>query len=134
PGAEGARILLARADIADRRLVEGLERRGARVEQYVAYRTVPGDEDAPALRRALAAGAVDIVTFTSSSTVRNLCQALGDDVPSLLSGLVVACIGPVTAETARECGLAPAIVAEEHTIDGLVAAIRGHLAQSGPSR
>ncbi|HXT34072.1 MAG TPA: uroporphyrinogen-III C-methyltransferase [Chloroflexota bacterium] len=134
PDAEGARILLARADIADLRMVEGLERRGARVEQYIAYRTVPGDEDAPALRRALTAGEVDIVTFTSSSTVRNLCQALGDDVPVLLSGLMVACIGPVTAETARECGLAPAIVAREHTIGGLVAAIQGHLARSGASR
>ncbi|HEY8283366.1 MAG TPA: uroporphyrinogen-III C-methyltransferase [Chloroflexota bacterium] len=134
PDAEGARVLLARADIADRRLVEGLERRGARVEQYVAYRTVPGDEDAPALRQALATGAVDIVTFTSSSTVRNLCQALGGDVATLLSGLTVACIGPVTADTARECGLVPTIVAEEHTIGGLVEAIRGHLTQPGASR
>jgi len=132
PEAEGARILLARADIADHRLVAGLERRGSRVEHYVAYRTVPSDADAPALRRELVEGAVDIVTFTSASTVRNLCQALGDDAGALLADSVLACIGPVTAGTARECGLTPTVVAEEHTIPGLVKAIREYLAPENP--
>jgi uroporphyrinogen III methyltransferase/synthase len=124
PEAEGSRILLARADIADRRLVDGLTARGARVDQFIAYRTLPSDEDAPALRSSLEAGEIDIVTFTSSSTVRNLCLALGRDHVSLLSRSSIACIGPVTAGTAREFGLSPTLEAAEHTIDGLVSAIR----------
>lgn len=127
PDAEGARILLARADIADSRLVEGLQARGAQVDQLVAYRTLLGDEDAADLRERLVAGTIDVVTFASSSTVRNLCQSLGPDARALLGGTLVACIGPVTAGTARELGIEPAVVAEEHTIPGLVAAIREHL-------
>jgi uroporphyrinogen III methyltransferase / synthase len=127
PDADGARILLARADIADRRLVEGLTARGARVDQFTAYRTLPGDEDAPALRTTLAAGKIDIVTFTSSSTVRNLCLALGEDHVGLLSRSAIACIGPVTAGTAREFGLSPTVEAAEHTVAGLVDAIRQYL-------
>jgi uroporphyrinogen III methyltransferase/synthase len=86
PDAEGAAILLARADIADSRLVEGLRARGAVVDQFVAYRTLVADEDAGPLRQQLAAAEIDVVTFASSSTVRNLCQALGADAASLLDG------------------------------------------------
>jgi uroporphyrinogen III methyltransferase/synthase len=128
PDAEGARILLARADIADTRLVEALQARGARVDQFVAYRTLVGDEDAGTVRDRLQSGTIDVVTFASSSTVRNLCRALGDEAPALLKRTLVACIGPVTAGTAREFGLEPRIVATEHTIPGLVRAMREHLA------
>jgi uroporphyrinogen III methyltransferase/synthase len=127
PDADGARILLARADIADTRLVEGLQARGAQVDQFVAYRTLVTAEDAGALRARLLDGEIDVVTFASSSTVRNLCRALGDDAATLLSRTLVACIGPVTASTAREEGLDPAVVADEHTIPGLVRAIREYL-------
>lgn len=127
PDAESARILLARADIADARLVEGLRARGARVDPFVAYRTLVADADAGPLREQLARGEIDVVTFASSSTVRNLCRALGEDAPALPRRALVACIGPVTAGTAREEGLEPAIVAGEHTIPGLVRAIREHL-------
>jgi uroporphyrinogen III methyltransferase/synthase len=128
PEAGGSRVLLARADIADARLVVGLEARGARVDQFVAYRTVVGDDADGMLRKQLEGGAIDVVTFASSSTVRNLCQALGADAPALLGRCVVACIGPVTAGTAREYGIEPAIVAEEHTIPGLVEALFAYLA------
>jgi uroporphyrinogen-III synthase len=60
--------------------------------------------------------------------VRNLCQGLGADAPALLARCVVACIGPVTAGTAREFGIEPDVVAEEHTIPGLVAALFAYLA------
>jgi uroporphyrinogen III methyltransferase/synthase len=128
PDVEGARILLARADIADARLVERLQARGARVDQFVAYRTLVADQDAGPLRARLAGGEIDVVTFASSSTVRNLCRALGEDAPELLRRTLIACIGPVTAATAREEGLEPAVVAGEHTIPGLVRAIRERLA------
>jgi uroporphyrinogen III methyltransferase/synthase len=127
PDAAGARILLARADIADQRLVAGLEARGARVEQFTAYKTLRSDEDAPALRARLTAGEIDVVTFTSSSTVRNLCQALGEGHATLLSRCLITCIGPVTAGTAREFGLSPTVVADEHTINGLARALREYL-------
>ena len=99
------------------------------MDQFVAYRTVPSGEDAGALRDALLARSIDVVTFASSSTVRNLCAVLGDDAQALLAGTVIACIGPVTAETAGSLGLEPAIVASDHTIAGLVAAIEEYLAR-----
>jgi uroporphyrinogen III methyltransferase/synthase len=128
PDAEGARVLLARADIVDDRLVVALEARGARVDQFVAYRTIVSDENASDLRQLLERGAIDIVTFASSSTVRNLCSAIGESAARHLNRTVVACIGPVTAETARAMGVQPAVVSAEHTIPGLVRAIREHLA------
>lgn len=134
PDAEGARILLARADIADGRLVRGLEARGARVDQHIAYRTVVSDDDATGMRDLLRSGDIDVVTFASSSTVRNLCRALGDEAITLLRGTVAACIGPVTAGTARDLGIEPMIVADEHTIPGLVRAIREHVAPTPPGR
>ena len=70
----------------------------------------------------LRAGEVDIATFASSSTVKNLVRMLEGDVAPL-KNTCVACIGPVTAATAEELGLDVAIVAREHTIPGLVDAI-----------
>jgi uroporphyrinogen III methyltransferase/synthase len=72
----------------------------------------------------LLGGEVDAVTFASSSTVRNLHAVLGDEgFAAALRRTVVACIGPVTAATAREMGLSPQVVAGTHTIDGLVEAL-----------
>ena len=71
---------------------------------------------------ALRSGELDLVTFTSSSTVKNLIQILGSAEP--LQHTKTACIGPVTAETAKSLGVEVDIVAEEYTIDGLVEAIR----------
>ncbi len=118
----GVRVLLPRADIAPPALADGLAALGADVESVVAYRTVPAEGLAAEARRVLADGAVDTACFTSSSTVRNLVDALDGDT-SLLAPLTVACIGPVTAATARELGLHVDIVAREHTVEGLVAAL-----------
>jgi uroporphyrinogen III methyltransferase/synthase len=74
----------------------------------------------------LSEGAVHYVTFASSSTVRNLLEVLGSDGVSLLQKTTVACIGPVTARTAREAGLEVAVLASEATIDCLVGAILEH--------
>jgi len=118
----GVRVLLPRADIAPPDLADGLAALGADVRSVVAYRTVPAAGLAAEARRVLAAGTVDTACFTSSSTVRNLVDALAGDV-SLLAPLTIACIGPVTAATARELGLRVDIVAREHTVPGLVAAL-----------
>ncbi|KXS44737.1 MULTISPECIES: uroporphyrinogen-III C-methyltransferase [unclassified Candidatus Frackibacter] len=119
----GQKFLLPRADIAREALPAGLKERGAEVENVVAYRTVTGEGNEEALRL-VDEREVDVVTFTSSSTVRNFVKMLGDrDYKELLSETTIACIGPITAKTAKELGLEVDIVADEYTINGLVEAL-----------
>jgi uroporphyrinogen III methyltransferase/synthase len=121
----GKRVLWPRARGARRALVVGLERLGATVDELPLYSAaVPKEVDAEAMSR-LRAGEIDIVTFASSSAVRNLIRMLGDE-RSLLERPLIACIGPVTAGTARRLGLRVDVQASEHTIDGLIAALRTH--------
>jgi uroporphyrinogen-III synthase len=117
----GGRFLLLRADVARAVLREELSARGASVDEIPVYRTVLGQPD-PAAYAALREG-VDALTFTSSSTVRNYCMLLGDAALPLAARAVVACIGPITARTARECGLRVDVVAREYTVRGLLAAL-----------
>lgn len=121
----GTPVLLPGADIGREALANGLTAHGARVERVAAYRTVrPAGADEEA-RRLLAEG-VDVVTFTSSSTARNLVDILEGDTAALGSA-VIACIGPVTAGTARELGLRVDLVAGEPTVEGLAAALAEYL-------
>lgn len=123
PDPAGQRFLLPRADIARAALREGLEAAGAEVDEVEAYRTVLG-QPTEAERAELLERGVDILTFTSSSTVRNFVQQLGPDVARLLAArALVAAIGPITARTARELDLHVDIEASQHTIPGLVEAI-----------
>jgi uroporphyrinogen III methyltransferase/synthase len=116
----GRRVLLPRVAEAPDALLEGLRDAGAEVEVLPVYRNVPDGSGAEEIRLALAAGELDAVTFTASSTVRTFCKLLpGAD----LSDCVVACIGPSTEATARELGVPVTVVAREHTIDGLVEAL-----------
>jgi uroporphyrinogen III methyltransferase/synthase len=122
----GKRILLPRADIARPALADGLLAAGAEVDEVAAYRTVPTSAtDAQKIREMLAAGEIDVLTFTSSSTVRNFVAAI-EPLPDLPHDTVVACIGPITAQTAEELGLPVHVSADEHTIDGLLNALIGH--------
>jgi uroporphyrinogen III methyltransferase/synthase len=118
----GTRILLPRALEAREVLPEGLRERGARVDVVPAYRTVPGAGDPTALE-ALKAGEVDAVTFTSSSTVKGFLDLVGE---TDLSGVTIAAIGPVTAETARAAGLEVAVEPAEYTVPALVEALGKH--------
>jgi uroporphyrinogen-III synthase len=124
----GQRVLFAGADIAATHVAAALRNRGAVVDQVVAYRTTPVHDGAGELRAHLASGAIDAVTFASSSSVHNLCAVLGDAPVAALARTVLACIGPVTATTARAYGLAPRVVAGEHTVEGLVAALSAFFA------
>ena len=119
-----ARILLPRAQEARDVLPDTLRAHGAIVDVVAAYETVPEIEDA-AIAQRLASGEIDMVTFTSSSTVKNLVKMLGNITP--LHQVKIACIGPVTADTARSFALEPDIVAKEYTIDGLVKSIKEYL-------
>ncbi len=119
----GDRVLVPRAEGARPALIEGLTALGAEVNEITLYRAaVPKEAPAEALSL-LRDGGVDIVTFTSSSTVRNLAALLDGDVECLRETMV-ACIGPITADTARELGLRVDVMASEHTVPGLVRAIR----------
>lgn len=117
----GLRILLPRAEIARKVLVEALQNQGAFPEEIAVYRTIPAHADAQALAE-LEKG-LDIATFTSSSTVQNFFDLLDGRALNLLKGIIIACIGPITAETAKKLGLIVDIVAEDYTVDGLVEAL-----------
>ena len=120
----GGRVLLPRAAETRDVLVRELTALGADVTEVAAYRTRAASEQAGPLREALAAGGVDVVTFTSASTVRSFCALVGAaERPGRLSGVTVACIGPITRATAEGRGLAPRIVPAEYTIPGLARAI-----------
>jgi uroporphyrinogen III methyltransferase / synthase len=114
---EDKRVLVARAAEARDVLPEALRERGAKVDVVSLYETVRGEPDAEAIE---AAQGADYVTFTSSSTVTNLTEALGDRFPSSAR---IASIGPVTSDTARAAGLTVDVEAAQHDIDGLLAAL-----------
>jgi uroporphyrinogen III methyltransferase / synthase len=120
----GDKVLLPRADIARPVLPETIKKLGADVDNVIAYRTICSDDDVNLLVEMLENKIIDIITFTSSSTVKNLVKMLGKErVPHLLSGICLASIGPITSKTASDLGLSVALEASSYTIDGLVEAI-----------
>ncbi|WP_066635962.1 uroporphyrinogen-III C-methyltransferase [Desulfolucanica intricata] len=120
----GEKILLARADIARKVLPQALKELQADVTEITAYRTLLGDSNSELLKQMLKEKNIQAVTFTSSSTVRNFINLLNTDNPAeLLSGVILASIGPVTSETAKKLGLTIDIEAKDYTIDGLVQAL-----------
>jgi uroporphyrinogen III methyltransferase/synthase len=113
----GRPVLVARAAEARDVLPDALRGRGGNVDVVALYQTVAEDPDPEAVN---AAQDADYVTFTSSSTVRNLLGAVGERFPN---GARVVSIGPVTSETAREAGLEVHVEAERHDPEGLVEAL-----------
>ena len=131
----GKRFLLPRAKEAREVLPEGLRARGATVDVVEAYRTVRPAVEGTARRAfdALVKGEVDLLTFTSSSTVRNLAELVGPDKLKAVLQVPAVAIGPVTARTARELGFSVVAEPETHTIEALVQAIREHFLSKEPS-
>jgi uroporphyrinogen III methyltransferase/synthase len=121
----GARILYATAEGAREVLPDGLTEIGASVDRIHLYRSVANSEGADELRRRVAAG-VDLVTFTSASSVSAFSDALGREAAANVRG---ASIGPITSSAARAAGIDVVIEAGESTIPGLVAAIVDHFAK-----
>ncbi len=119
----GQGVLIARAEEARDILPESLKALGADVWDVPAYKTVLGGADREELKRLLGEKAVDAVTFTSSSTVRNFMQLLDGDT-ALLDKVKVFSIGPITSATARELGLKVYMEAAQYTINGLVEALK----------
>jgi uroporphyrinogen III methyltransferase/synthase len=120
----GARILLPRAKVARDLLPKELEQLGATVEVVPAYRTLRADADREMLKQLFQDRKIDLVTFTSSSTVTAFVELLEkDDLTLLLENVRIACIGPITAETAERAGLKVDIMPDQYTVPALVESI-----------
>jgi uroporphyrinogen III methyltransferase / synthase len=115
-GIAGARILLPRAAEAREILPAMLRDAGANVEEVASYDTVRPRTAPEEVRRLLTEGKVDLVTFTSSSTVRNFLSLLGEDAVALLRRTRIGCIGPITADTVRSAGLTVDLQPASYTV------------------
>ncbi|MCP4628027.1 MAG: uroporphyrinogen-III synthase, partial [bacterium] len=115
-------ILLPRATEAREILPRELRKLGARVVVVPAYRTVKPDCDTGKVRRMLEQGTIDMLTFTSSSTVRNFAEMFEADeqiIQQWITRVTVACIGPITAKTAERKGFSVNLIPPEYTIESL---------------
>jgi uroporphyrinogen III methyltransferase/synthase len=130
-GVSGRRVLIARAAVAREILPDQLRAAGAEVHVVTVYRTIRPLGEVKRLRDQLAERDLQVMTFASSSTVRNFCALFenGDEMRKLTAGVAVACIGPITAQTAEEEGLPVTIMAKDNTIPALVDAIVHHFHQ-----
>ena len=123
----GKRILLARAKKARDILPEGLRKMGAVVDVVEVYRTVKPKGSSKRLKQLLEEGRIDVVTFTSSSTVNHFVELLNkENLQELLKRIVIASIGPVTTRTARSYNMKVSIQPREYTIPSLAQAIAGY--------
>lgn len=126
----GQKVLLPTADLARDYMPAKLKDLGLEVTEVDVYENVLTTEDGDEIIHLLQNQSIHIITFTSSSTVTNLLEALrqlGVEEPlSLLQGVEIACIGPKTAETASQCGLPVTYMAEEATVASLVQSIAQH--------
>jgi uroporphyrinogen III methyltransferase/synthase len=121
---DGMHVLVPRAEVARDALPSLLANRGAEVEILPVYRAMCPAGAGDALLRLFDNEGVDVITFTSSSTVYNFVRAFPEDrLPAVLGDAEIACMGPVTADVARKLGLTVSIVAREYTTHGLVQAI-----------
>lgn len=121
---KGKRILLPRAEVAREILPEELTRMGATVDVITTYKTVKPEGKTKEMRDMFKEGTVDVVTFTSSSTVTNFLGMFeeGEGI-GLLKNVKVASIGPITAETAKRHGIETEIMPKDYTVPALAQAI-----------
>lgn len=135
-GVTDRRVLIPRAEVARELLPADLTAMGATVTVVPVYRTVKPEEATARLTNRLADKTVDMLTFTSSSTVRNFASLFESpaEMARLTQGIPVACIGPITAATARNLGLSVTIQARANTIPALAEAIVEYYGRSSPNR
>ncbi|HET7580420.1 MAG TPA: uroporphyrinogen-III synthase [Bacillales bacterium] len=120
----GDKVLMPRGNLARKKLPEQLAALGFEVTDLTVYETVLNRDEQSKLIELLSEQPPDVITFTSSSTVINFLELLeGKRCSDLLEKAKMACIGPVTAETARDYGLIPEIVPDEYSTSGLLDAI-----------
>ncbi|MFC2050941.1 uroporphyrinogen-III C-methyltransferase [Chloroflexota bacterium] len=126
----GCKVFLPRADIAGNELSDGLAKLGAEVQQVTAYRTVTATNSISQAKRMLLRGEIDVITFTSASTVNSLLAILGQRW-EVIKQVRLACIGPNTAAALADKGLKADIVATEHTVPGLIEAMEEYFQRRG---
>ena len=130
----GKRILIPRAAKAREILPETLRQWGGLVDVVAVYQTVVPRNDSAALGALLRQNKVDLITFTSSSTVSHFVRFFrNENLAELMGKTVIACIGPITERTVADYGLHADIVSEEYTVPGLVNAIIDYYRTSGRS-
>lgn len=131
----GQSVLLPRGDLARDLLPSALRQAGATPTTVIAYQTAAVDLEAsasPDIYRLLLERQIDVVTFTSGSSVKNFVKALGEDqAADLLADVDVACIGPVTADIAQRAGVTTTIMPSVSTVPSLVDAIVAHAQSNG---
>ena len=134
-GMSGQRVLIARAAQAREILPDELERLGARVRVVKVYKTVAPEIGRERVRQLFHDRLIDVVTFASSSTVRNFVRLFGGarDVRKHLNGTIIASIGPITAETIRGLGFDVHVMAAENTIPALVESLVDYVRREAPS-
>ena len=130
---QGKKILIARAAKARDVLPEGLKKSGAKVDVVAAYVTVNSGKKKNEMEKLFKENQVDVITFTSSSTVNNFVKIIGRKF-SLPKGVKIACIGPVTATTAKKAGFPVDIHQEEYTMEGLVGALIDYFGRKPAAR
>lgn len=120
----GDKILMPRGALARKMLAKELTALGAEVSDVVVYETVMNEQSQQTLKDVLSKRNVHAITFTSSSTVQFFIALLeGVDWHLLIENVKIACIGPITAETSKKCGIKPDIIAEEYSTSGLLEAL-----------
>jgi len=124
---KGKKVLLPRAEIARDVIPKGLARMGAIVDVVTAYRTVNSGRKKEELDELIREGKVNVITFTSPSTVINFMDIMGEDF-RISDQVKIACIGPVTVTAAKKLGIRIDIVQETYTIPGMVEAISRYFA------
>ena len=129
----GQRILIPRACRARDILPENLKKQGAIVDVATTYQTINSGRKKEELVEWINAGEVDVITFTSSSTVTNFVEIMGADY-ALPPHIKIACIGPVTAATAKKAGFQINISQEEYTMEGLVQSLINHFDKKGQGK
>lgn len=123
-GIKGKNILLPRAEEAREVLPEEIRNSSGRVDVVTAYKSVKPQRGRETVHGFLKEGEIDVITFTSSSTVRNFVSMFDrDELPALIKGVTIASIGPITLETANDLGIETDIMPEKYTIPALTEAI-----------
>jgi uroporphyrinogen-III synthase len=128
---QGERVLFVKGDLASPTLPEALREAGATVDEFIVYRTMPDTSGEEQLLTLLRERKLDVLTLMSPSAVRSLARLLGGEANELLSGVTVACIGPVTKKAAEQEGIAVHICPADYTADGIMKAMEQYFSTEG---
>ncbi|NNU83172.1 uroporphyrinogen-III synthase [Geobacillus sp. BMUD] len=128
---QGDRVLFVKGNLARPTLSEALRSAGAVVDELTVYETEPDESGREQLLALLHSRKIDVVTLMSPSAVDSLARLLDQEADALLSGVAVACIGPVTKEAAERAGIPVHICPTDYTTDGIMEAMEQYFSMEG---